>query len=85
MTRGIACLIAAQFVSGLADNALLIVAMARLADMGRSAWLAPLLKAVFTLAYVLLAPWGRPLAQGAGDAGRQRAEGAGPRADGAGD
>lgn len=57
MTRGLACLIAAQFVSGLADNALLIVAMARLADMGRSAWLAPLLKAVFTLAYVLLAPW----------------------------
>lgn len=57
MTRGIACLIAAQVVSGLADNALLIVAMARLADMGRSAWLAPLLKAVFTLAYVLLAPW----------------------------
>lgn len=57
MTRGIGYLIAAQFVSGLADNALLIVAMARLADMGRSAWLAPLLKAVFTLAYVLLAPW----------------------------
>ena len=57
MTRGIACLIAAQFVSGLADNALLIVAMARLAEMGGSAWLAPLLKAVFTLAYVLLAPW----------------------------
>ena len=57
MTRGLACLIAAQFVSGLADNALLIVAMARLADMGRSAWLAPLLKAVLTLAYVLLAPW----------------------------
>ena len=57
MTRGIACLIAAQFVSGLADNTLLIVAMARLAEMGRSAWLAPLLKAVFTLAYVLLAPW----------------------------
>ena len=57
MTRGLACLIAAQFVSGLADNALLIVAMARLAEMGRSAWLAPLLKAVLTLAYVLLAPW----------------------------
>ena len=57
MTRGIGFLMAAQFVSGLADNALLIVAMARLAEMGRSAWLAPLLKAVFTLAYVLLAPW----------------------------
>ena len=56
MTRGIGFLIAAQFVSGLADNALLIVAMARLAEAGQNAWLAPLLKAVFTLAYVLLAP-----------------------------
>ncbi len=57
MTRGIGFLIAAQFVSGLADNALLIVAIARLAELGQSAWLAPLLKAVFTLAYVFLAPW----------------------------
>ena len=57
MTRGIGFLIAAQFVSGLADNALLIVAMARLAELGQSAWLAPLLRAVFTLAYVLLAPF----------------------------
>lgn len=56
MTRGIALLVAAQFVSGLADNALLIVAMARLHEAGRHIWLAPLLKAVFTLAYVGLAP-----------------------------
>ncbi|MGB3071158.1 MAG: lysophospholipid transporter LplT [Ottowia sp.] len=56
MTRGIALLVAAQFVSGLADNALLIVAMARLHEAGQSMWLAPLLKAVFTLAYVGLAP-----------------------------
>ena len=39
MTRGIACLMAAQFVSGLADNALLIVAMARLAEWaGAPGW-----------------------------------------------
>ncbi len=57
MTRGIGFLIAAQFVSGLADNALLIIAIARLAELGQSAWLAPLLKAVFTLAYVVLAPF----------------------------
>ena len=56
MTRGLGSLIAAQFVSGLADNALLIVAIARLLETGQSAWLAPLLKAVFTLAYVVLAP-----------------------------
>ncbi|HRQ03280.1 MAG TPA: lysophospholipid transporter LplT [Ottowia sp.] len=56
MTPGIGYLIAAQFVSGLADNALLIIAIARLSELGQSAWLAPLLKAVFTLAYVLLAP-----------------------------
>ncbi|QTD46567.1 lysophospholipid transporter LplT [Ottowia testudinis] len=62
MRRGIGFLIAAQFVSGLADNALLIVAMARLAELGQSAWLAPLLKAVFTLAYVVLAPWAGALA-----------------------
>ena len=56
MTRGIATLVAAQFVSGLADNALLIVAIARLAELGDAPWMAPLLKGVFTLAYVLLAP-----------------------------
>lgn len=56
MTRGIGYLIAAQFVSGLADNALLIVAIARLAELGDQPWMAPLLKGVFTLAYVVLAP-----------------------------
>ncbi|MDO5693232.1 MAG: lysophospholipid transporter LplT [Pseudomonadota bacterium] len=56
MTRGIAFLIAAQFVSGLADNALLIVAIARLAELGDQPWMAPLLKGVFTLSYVVLAP-----------------------------
>ncbi|MET4577755.1 lysophospholipid transporter LplT [Ottowia thiooxydans] len=56
MKRGVASLVAAQFVSGLADNALLIVAMAWLRESGQNIWLAPLLKAMFTLAYVALAP-----------------------------
>ena len=41
MTRGIGYLIAAQFVSGLADNALLIVAIARLAELGAEAHILP--------------------------------------------
>jgi len=54
---GFFALIAAQFVSGLADNALLIVTLARLAETGAPLWWAPLLKFGFTLAYVFLAPW----------------------------
>ena len=49
-------LIAAQFLSALADNALLIVGIALLREMGQPAWWAPLLKLCFTLAYVGLAP-----------------------------
>ncbi|MBB6561784.1 MFS family permease [Acidovorax soli] len=54
--RGVRLLVAAQFVSGLADNALLVVAIACLMQRGEAAWLAPLLKLVFTVAYVVLAP-----------------------------
>lgn len=57
MPAGFHALIAAQFTSGLADNALLIVAMAYLQERGDPAWWAPMLKLSFTLAYVLLAPW----------------------------
>jgi MFS transporter, LPLT family, lysophospholipid transporter len=56
MPRGFHLLIAAQFVSALADNALIIVAIAWLASHGQPPWWAPLLKVSFTLAYVLLAP-----------------------------
>lgn len=54
--------IAAQFVSALADNALLIIAIARLVELGLPGWWAPLLKFWFTISYVLLAPWVGPLA-----------------------
>lgn len=57
MPHGFHLLIASQFMSALADNALLIVAMARLTELGLPAWWAPLLKLSFTLSYVLLAPW----------------------------
>ncbi len=60
--RGFGLLIAAQFGSALADNALLIVAIALLQAQGRPAWWTPLLKFSFTLAYVLLAPFVGPLA-----------------------
>ncbi len=56
MPAGFHLLIAAQFFSALADNALLIVTMALLQAQGLAAWWAPLLKFGFTLAYVLLAP-----------------------------
>ena len=62
MPRGFAALIAAQFASALADNALLIVAIALLEQQGRPGWWAPLLKLGFTVSYVLLAPFVGPLA-----------------------
>ena len=56
MPQGFYWLILAQFFSALADNSLLIVAMAFLHEQGYPAWWAPLLKFSFTWAYVLLAP-----------------------------
>ncbi len=62
LPRGFGLVIGAQFASALADNALLIVAIALLNQQGFAAWWAPLLKFGFMLAYVLLAPWVGPLA-----------------------
>ena len=55
-------LIAAQFFSALADNAVLIVGIALLQAQGQPGWLAPMLKFCATLSYVLLAPFVGPLA-----------------------
>lgn len=62
LPRGFGLVIGAQFASALADNALLIVAIALLAQQGFPLWWAPLLKVGFMAAYVLLAPWVGPLA-----------------------
>jgi len=55
MTRSFYTIMAAQFFSSLADNALLIAAIALLAQLQAPAWMTPLLKLFFVLSYVLLA------------------------------
>lgn len=61
MPKGFFYLIGAQFASGLADHALLILGIAFLSEQGYPGWWAPLLKFSFTLSYVLLAPALGPL------------------------
>jgi MFS family permease len=56
MKRGFYTIMAAQFLSSLADNALLIAAMALLIELQSPAWMIPLLKLFFTVSYVVLAP-----------------------------
>ena len=55
MDRGFYTIMSAQFFSALADNALLIAAIALLRDIGEPGSYEPLLKLVFILSYVLLA------------------------------
>jgi MFS family permease len=62
MPNAFRLLLAAQFASALADNALLIVTIALLTQRAMPGWLAPLLKVAFTASYVLLAPLVGPLA-----------------------
>ncbi|MDO9310254.1 MAG: lysophospholipid transporter LplT, partial [Nitrosomonas sp.] len=57
MERGFYTIMAAQFFSSLADNALLVVAIALLIDLHAPAYLTPMLKFVFVLFYVILAPF----------------------------
>ena len=61
MPKGFYALILAQFASGLADNALMILGVFFLQEQGYPLWWAPLLKFSFTLSYVLLAPVVGPL------------------------
>ena len=57
MKKGFYTIIAAQFVSSVADNALLIAAIALLLAMRAANWVTPLLQIFFTASYVLLAPF----------------------------
>ncbi|WMJ08398.1 lysophospholipid transporter LplT [Nitrosomonas sp. sh817] len=57
MERGFYTIMAAQFFSSLADNALLVVAIALLIDLHAPAYLTPMLKFVFVVFYVILAPF----------------------------
>ncbi len=62
MPRSFYLVIWVQFIAALADNALLIVTIARLVEIDAALWLIPLLKLGFTLSYVFLAPLVGPLA-----------------------
>jgi hypothetical protein len=56
MQAGFYTIMAAQFFSSLADNALLVAAIQMLRDLESPAWMTPSLKQCFVLSYVLLAP-----------------------------
>ena len=55
MKRGFYTIMAAQFLSSLADNALLIAAIALLRDINAPEWMTPMLKLFFFISYVVLA------------------------------
>ena len=55
MKPGFYAIMSAQFFSSLADNALLIAAIALLLQLDSPAWMTPLLKLFFVLSYVVLA------------------------------
>jgi len=55
MNRGFYTIMTAQFLSSLADNALLITAIALLREMGAASWMTPMLKLFFVISYVVLA------------------------------
>ena len=57
MNLGFYIIMAAQFFSSLADNALLVAAIAMLIQSNEPSWLTPYLKFFFVLSYVLLAPY----------------------------
>jgi len=57
VNRGFYIIMAAQFFSSLADNALLVAAIALLMQTDAPSWLTPYLKFFFVISYVLLAPY----------------------------
>lgn len=56
MQAGFYIIMAAQFFSSLADNALLVAAIQMLRDLESPAWMTPSLKECFVISYVVLAP-----------------------------
>jgi MFS family permease len=57
VNRGFYIIMAAQFFSSLADNALLVAAIALLMQADAPSWLTPYLKFFFVASYVVLAPY----------------------------
>ena len=61
-SRGLAATLLAQFLSALADNALLFCALALLKSKLYPAWTQPVLQEFFVGAYIILAPFAGPFA-----------------------
>ena len=61
-TRGMVAVLIAQFLSAMADNALLFGALALLKSQHYPDWAAPLLQEFFVGAYIILAPFAGPFA-----------------------
>jgi MFS family permease len=57
VNSGFYIIMAAQFLSSLADNALLVAAIALLVQADAPSWLTPYLKFFFVVSYVVLAPY----------------------------
>jgi len=57
MNLGFYIILAAQFLSALADNALLFAAIALLGDLHAPAWHTPILQEAFIFSYIVLAPF----------------------------
>ncbi len=62
MNRGFYTILAAQFFSALADNALLFAAIELLKDRAAPAWQIPVLQQFFVLSFIVLAPFVGPYA-----------------------
>ncbi len=62
MNSGFYLILAAQFLSALADNALLFAAIALLKELSAPAWHTPLLQEFFIISYIVLAPFVGPFA-----------------------
>ncbi|HEY3326225.1 MAG TPA: lysophospholipid transporter LplT [Novimethylophilus sp.] len=62
MNPGFYLILAAQFLSALADNALLFAAIALLKELSAPDWHTPLLQEFFIISYILLAPFVGPFA-----------------------
>ncbi len=62
MTRGMIAVLFAQFLSALADNALLFAAIAMLKAHAAPDWQTPMLQEAFVIAFIFLAPFVGPFA-----------------------
>ena len=64
LSRGMIAVLIAQFLSALADNALLFAAIALFKSYNTPSWQIPMLQEFFVVAFIILAPFVGPFADG---------------------